>query len=234
MEKIGFRLSVALAILINLIPIWGVLSWDWVARDFLVLYWIECVIVGLMWVIRIFTFEVGKFPFSFFGSIFSLLGRSLITILHMWFYAIMCILFGAAILSTLYFPVEPFDENVFFALYKSGGARGVYWAALGLIGSHLFSLIISWFAQGRNMRMDPTENLNRIYVRYVVLWSILAIVLIGLEKAEDYKVWALIAMVILKTIYEVYFMVADHRKDAAVAKLPKPRHPSKESKVRRA
>lgn len=148
--------SIAL-ILANLIPLAGVLLFDWQVIDVLMLYWAENVVIGAVNVLRMAMCPDGEkwFLIPFF-------------IIH---YGIFC--FGHLTAVTTIF-ADAFGTGsawqYFFAVPLADAWRTPLWMAIGAIAaSHLFSFFGNFIAGEEFRRTSVSKLMQRPYGRIVVL-----------------------------------------------------------------
>ena len=152
-----FRPSSIALVLANLVPLFGVLLFDWQVIDVLMLYWAENVVIGAINVLRMGVCREGEkwFLIPFF-------------IVH---YGIFC--FGHLTAVTAIFS-ESFGTGsawqYFFSVPFADAWRTPLWMAIGAIAaSHLFSFFANFIAGDEYRRTSVSKLMQRPYGRIVVL-----------------------------------------------------------------
>ncbi|HET6560307.1 MAG TPA: DUF6498-containing protein [Marmoricola sp.] len=142
-------LSMLVLVVMNLLPIVGVLKGDLTLGDVFVVYWLENVIVGALTVVRILTAgEAPAGPSRWFLAPFFCVHYGIFTAVHGVFTGVLVAMVGGT------------DELSPAAVL--GGA-----AALAL--SHLVSLGWNWFRQDERSAVTPSQAMTAPYPRMVVL-----------------------------------------------------------------
>lgn len=141
----------------NLLPLAGVLLFDWRVFDILMLYWVENIVIGVVNVVRMaaspgrdkvflipfFTVHYGLFCFCHLAAVTGLFSES----------------FGTAS-AWQYFFSEPLSEIW----------RSPLWIAIAAIAaSHLFSFFSNYLGGGEYQRTTAGHLMGRPYGRIVVL-----------------------------------------------------------------
>jgi hypothetical protein len=182
----------------NLVPIYGVLFLGWRIFPLLALFWMETIVVGAFYVLRILLATPGQ------GRWWN---RNLPTALYF------CLPYGAfAMLLGL----------LLFALFGDTGmsAPQLTWelprlalelllmesfrySLYALAGSQLFSFLWDYLGQGEFRRWTPEQVANQPYGRHAVL---LAALFVGVFPAWllNYPLWALVLLIVLKSVGDLY------------------------------
>jgi len=222
-------LSVAFLILVNLIPIFGVLFLGWDLFSLMLLYWMENVIIGMFNPIKmafaskaVSEADIQRMnPEAQLGSKTGLqvmnIGLKLFMIpFFMVHYGIFCQVHGFFIMSM-------FGNGMGFA---SGGLRSPYelvfsnlntlgsafsWALLSMVLSHGLSLVLNYFGQREYKKVSVTEQMFQPYIRIVILHIT---ILIGgfLTMFLGSPVFALVLMAVLKIAVDVWAHLKEHKK----------------------
>ena len=197
MNRVDLLRPAALAlILMNFIPLWGVIFWDWDVANILHLYWAENVIYGLITILRILTNQHRGKTFSerFFLSVFFTIHYGLFCYGHSVF------VFSGAI----------FEESEITALaYLSTN----WLVILGFFGSHLVSYFYNYLGRGEAQRMKAEKVMFLPYRRIVILQ--VTIILGGMAVMSLGSSAGLIAvLVIAKTMGDLVLHFREHRKSS--------------------
>ncbi len=149
-ESISFRASAVVLVAANLVPLFGVLLFDWQVVDVVLLYWFENVVIGAINVLRMlicgparryslvlfFILHYGIFCFAHLQALNALLDRS-----------------GGLGVA--------WDQQAFLS---------PFWAGLAAIAaSHLFSFFFNFVGGGEYRRTTISKLMGRPYGRIVVL-----------------------------------------------------------------
>lgn len=197
----NLRVSILLLVLANLIPVVGVVLWDWDVFFLLLLFWCENVIIGLFGIIKIAMSGGGLFTPLFFcihygGFMFG----------HV------MVLFG--LFSETSNSAETFSEPghlwVMFTL-------PAYWIpVLALFVSHTWSFVTNFVLTDERRTLNPMQAMGVPYKRMVVTH----VALIGggfLLTASNEPMLGLLLLLAMKISLDVMF----HRKEHALPTLGK-------------
>jgi hypothetical protein len=185
----------------NLLPLYGVLAWDWPAFPLLALFWFENVVVGVLNVARMLLADPGDAALwagKLFMVPFFCLHYGMFTAIHGVF------VFGL-------FGGKAYDPKGLWVLEPALRAAADFhlWIPLAaLAGSHLFSFFWNYVWRGEYRQAEIAKLMARPYKRVVVLH--VTIILGGFAAmALHSPAWALVALVAIKT----YADLRAHRKD---------------------
>lgn len=197
MNRVDLLRPAALAlILMNFIPLWGVIFWDWDVANILHLYWAENVIYGLITILRILTNQHRGKTFSerFFLSVFFTIHYGLFCYGHSVF------VFSGAILE---------ESEITALAYLSTN----WLVILGFFGSHLVSYFYNYLGRGEAQRMKAEKVMFLPYRRIVILQ--VTIILGGMAVMSLGSSAGLIAvLVIAKTMGDLVLHFREHRKSS--------------------
>ena len=198
------RLSVIALVIANLVPLAGVLFFEWRVFDVLMLYWVENVVIGVINVLRMavcqgpsklflmpfFTMHYGLFCYGHLMAITGLFSDSL----------------GSAD-TWQYFLGVPLAE----------AWRSPLWIAIvGIAASHLLSFFSNFIAAGEYQRTSADELMHRPYGRIVVLH--VAIILgAALIQWLGSPVSMLVVLVVAKIALDLRFHIAERDKFQSTA-----------------
>lgn len=189
------RPSALVLVIANLVPLAGVLLFDWRTFDILMLYWVENVVIGLINVVRMavsrgrsgflipfFVVHYGLFCFGHLAAVTGIFSES----------------FGAAS-AWEYFLDSP----------AQGTWRSPLWLAIaGIAISHLFSFFSNFIAAGEYRRTNARELMQRPYGRIVVL-HVTIIIGAALIQWLGSPVSMLIALIAAKIALDLKLHVAE-------------------------
>jgi hypothetical protein len=207
-QKIGVteltRPSVATLLIANVLPLFGVLFLGWKIFPLLVLFWLENVIVGVFNVFKMlvasptsgkqWVAKVGAIPFFCFHY-------GMFTLVHGIFVFVM---FGGILMDSPDFPTPAAVAQVF-------GDFQIGWAALALFISHLVSFIFNYIGKGEYKQVNLNALMGEPYGRVVVLH---VTIIVGgfLIAFLGSPIFALILLLVLKTVIDIQAHLREHKK----------------------
>ena len=157
MAEILLRPSVIALVLANLVPLLGVLLFEWRVLDILMLYWAENVVIGVVNVLRMSVCRSGMkfFLIPFF-------------IVHYGFFCYGHLLAMTGIFSKSMGTATAWPY--FFGMPLADAWKSPLWIALAAIAvSHMFSFFTNFLAGGEYRRTTASDLMSRPYGRIVVL-----------------------------------------------------------------
>lgn len=187
----------------NLVPLAGVLWWDWSVFALLVLFWMENVVIGLLFALRMLCADPSD-PALWLGKLFLIpffcVHYGMFTAVHGMF---VFMLFGSDKAAQKLDLAEP-------ALRAA--ERYDLWLPIGvLVASHAFSFLWNYLYRGEFRRAQLSRLMAKPYGRVMVLH--VAIILGGFGAALlGSPVWALVLLVVLKTALDYRAHVKEHSK----------------------
>jgi hypothetical protein len=181
----------------NLLPLWGVLAWDWPVFPLLVLFWLENVVVGLQTVLSMLLAgpaDIALWIAKLFMVPFFCLHYGMFTAIH-----------GKLVFGIFGGKGYDFLDRGFLPVHAAQQAIGKYglWLPLAaLAGSHLFSFLWDFLLRGGYRRAVLTELMQQPYSRVLVLHVTIlfggwAVMLLGSP------LWALVLLLAVKTIVDL-------------------------------
>lgn len=229
-------IAVGLLVVVNLVPLAGVLWWGWDLWSILVLYWVENGIVGVVNVMKILLAEgpmLGTGALGLASGIGGLgiggrIGVALFFCVH---YGIFWIGHGLFVLVFLPLitgfadfgltPELPGNTVPFmpFQLSVAPDWSLVWAAAAGLALSHGTSFVLNYVGRREYRTTSPAALMAAPYGRVVVLHLTIifgAFVVVAIGS----PVGALVVLVALKTLLDVAFHLREHRSVALTDPLP--------------
>ena len=241
MHKLGkYESSVIALVAANLVPLAGVLLFDWSVFAIMAIYWAENVIVGAINVLKMITCapdsEKVQLPEpsdaeraeDLGAAIASLGGRKAsITAIHhaskIFFvpfftvhYGVFCLVHGIFVLvlfgggADLVATGSSDPSEGFEQLAGRIFASGIALAVLALTASHLFSFFKNYLAGGEFRRTDVTQLMFQPYGRIVVMH--LAILIGGVATMFlGSPVFALLILIVGKTVIDIKLHLRQHR-----------------------
>ena len=232
------KLTSATLLAANLVPLFGVLWWQWSVSSVIALYWFENIVIGVINVTRMIAFS----PVD--GSLASVVGATgerlaatpeavrnlnvpmlahgaklLMVPFFVFHYFFFCAGHGVFVFSM--FP----DEDGYFAadggidmLGTLGRAIEIFstplaFAAVVLAASHVVSFFVNYLGGAEYRRLDIRQLMMMPYGRIVVLH--LTIIFGGFATmALGEPVWVVVILVLVKTIVDLKMHLKEHRTDS--------------------
>ena len=186
----------------NLVPLAGVLFWGWDAFALVALFWMENVVIGVLFVLRMLSLDP-RDPALWLGKLFTV--------------PFFCVHYGmfTAIHGTFVFHLlggPRYDTQGFLPLEAAARAAADFglWLPLGaLVASHLFSFLWNFLYRGEFRRAQLSRLMAQPYGRVVVLH--VAIILGGIAAmALGSPLWALLVLLALKVALDFRAHVKEH------------------------
>ena len=204
----------------NLIPLWGVVSWEWDAFNVVLLYWSENIVVGFYTILKM-AFAKVSHPAEHLGKLFMI---PFFTIHYGGFCAVhgffVLTLFGKGEADFMsgntwpcFFVFLQMLLNVIKHAYSIMSLEMRY--AMGaLFVSHGVSFVYNYLIKGEYAKIKPDKLMGSPYARIVIMHLA---VLFGafLTMALGSPVGILIILVGLKTSLDVIFHLRQHKKHQA-------------------
>lgn len=206
--------STAALLVANLLPIVGVLLWDWDVRSIVTLYWTENLIIGAIMLLKMF--YLGRFK---------ALPKILFFLVH---YGIFCFAHGVFI-GEFFAPLNPqelpslalaptlvpesvtgdsFAEPVMRIFREAGQLWWWGFATLGL--SHLVSFAVNWLGQGEYRGQTVATLMNAPYNRIVILH--ITIIVGGIAITElGAPLYLVVILVLVKILVDITMHRREHR-----------------------
>ena len=185
----------------NLVPLLGVVAFDWTVFSILLLYWCENVVVG--------AFNVLKILFAEPQSLGANLGKIFLIPFFTVHYGMFTLVHGIFVMA-MFGPRANFSPSAAgFALAMRQAGIGL--AVLAIVVSHGYSFLVNYLGSGEFRRMSPQQLMMQPYARVVVLHvTILAggFAVMGLHA----PVAALLVLVVLKTAIDLRSHLSERRK----------------------
>jgi len=214
-------LSAAVLVAVNMVPLVGVAFWGWSLMLILVLYWIESGIVGVINVFKIAR-AAGPSSMRVGGSRVTLrmsgmaagLARGGVIGFFILHYGIFWTVHGVFVFLLPLFAgmssVEPGASGLGLSDFGPLPLEGVGVSALGLAASHGISFFVNYLGRGEYLHVSPEQQMMSVYGRVFVLHiTILAgAFLVGFFGTPFA---ALVLLVGLKTLFDLWFHLREHR-----------------------
>jgi hypothetical protein len=202
-----WRPTATALLLANLIPLAGVLAFDWDVFALVFLFWLENVVVGGFNVLRMFWVQRGaeRTPLAKVVVIpFFCFHYGMFTAVHgVFVFALFGSGFSGDLFPSVQMVMQVIDEHAL-------------WVAVGaLVLSHAFSFVRNYVSEGEYRRVTLQQLMSQPYARVVVLH----IAIIGggfLVMALGAPVLGLLLLVVLKVAVDVSAHLREHAKLAPV------------------
>jgi Family of unknown function (DUF6498) len=195
-------LSAWALVLANLVPLAGVLFWGWDAFALVALFWMENVVIGVFFILRMLSLDP-RDPALWLGKLFLV--------------PFFCVHYGmfTAIHGSFVFHMlggKRYDMQGFLPLEAAARAAADYglWLPLAvLVASHLFSFLWNYLYRGEFRRTQLARLMMQPYGRVVVLH--VAIIFGGFAAAMlGSPLWALLVLIALKIGLDLKAHVKEH------------------------
>ena len=193
-------ISAWVLVVANLVPLAGVLWWDWSVFALLALFWMENVVIGVLFALRMLCADPLD-PALWAGKLFLI--------------PFFCVHYGmfTAVHGLFVFTIFG-GENKLELLDAALRTAQRYdlWLPIGiLVASHAFSFFWNYLYRGEFRRAQLTRLMAKPYGRVVALH--VAIIVGGFGAALlGSPVWALVLLVLLKTGLDYRAHVKEHSK----------------------
>jgi hypothetical protein len=200
-----FSPSVIALVLANLIPLSGVLFWNWSIIDLFTVFWAENVIIGIIILIKFLSLVFLRGMVSaIFTAAFFIFHYGLFCFAHI---AITFAIFG----DGSHFKNASFnsDDLLFLAgLFIPGGL--LFFPALSLFISHFFSYLVNFIGRQEYLKTKPDTLMAQPYGRIVVLH--VAILCGGfIAQSLGAPVAALVVLIALKIAMDLSLHIGEHK-----------------------
>lgn len=197
-------LSAWVLVVANLVPLAGVLLWGWDAFALIALFWMENVVVGIFFALRMLALDprdLALWLAKLFMVSFFCVHYGMFTAIHGSF--VFGMLGGKRYDVPGFLPLEP--------ALRAATDFGL-WLPLGvLFASHLFSFLWNYLYRGEYQRAELAKLMTQPYGRVVVLH--VAILLGGFGAlALGSPVWALLVLLAMKIGLDLKAHVKEHSK----------------------
>ena len=214
------RLPALLLISANLIPLAGVLFWNWSLFQIVALYWLENLIIGAINLLKMLISNpdtepaAAGFLMTDFAASAAKHGFKIALLPFFAFhYGLFCLVHGVFVFSLLGGEVGPMQAGLFSTLHRlieKAVSEGGLWAVAALVGSHLFSFVYHFLIRGDFRRTTAQQLMGAPYGRVMVLhFAILAGSVAILEAGNP--VFLLILLVAGKTVIDLVMHFRSHR-----------------------
>jgi len=197
-----FKISSIALVISNLIPLFGVIFWKWDLSSIIFIYWLENLIIGLLNILKIKKSEGEIIPqslqnFSINNKQIEPMGKAGLISFFIFHYGIFSFVHGMFVLTFFGFPKMSF---LILAL-----------SCLSIFLSHFVSYLVNYVGKGEYLVVSPNKLFMQPYSRVVILH--LTIIFGGmLATSLGSPVFALVFMIILKIIVDLWLHNKEHKK----------------------
>ena len=225
--KSKVSVSLIILILVNLLPIFGVIYGGWNVFEIVVLYWFENVVIGVVNVFKIMTSapskddaEVNGQPLPEYlrsdaSKVFHHVAKFFLIPFFTFHYGMFCFVHGIFVFALLGqksgaleagSPISGMREITGNLLQSD-----IKWCVIAIIASHVFSFFHNYLGKGEYRKNTPSELMHAPYGRIVVLH--IAIILGAFViTAMGSSVGMLILLIIGKIIIDAKLHLRSHKK----------------------
>jgi len=193
--------SAFILLLVNLVPLWGVLYGGWGVFDVMVLFWAENIVIGLLNIVKMAMMIPLRKAYGMTALIpFFTLHYGLFTLVH------------GIFVFTMFHPGSGIDGSLDSALpHLTGALMSNLWIPILLLFvSHGLSVILNFILRQEYQRIEPNHLMVQPYGRVVILH--MTILLGGfLVMATGQAISAIIFLVGLKTVIDLIAHNLQHR-----------------------
>ena len=197
-------LSAWILVLANLVPLAGVLFWGWNAFALVALFWMENVVIGVFFILRMLSLDPrdpALWAAKLFMVPFFCVHYGMFTAIHGSF--VFHLLGGKDYTTQGLLPLD--------AAARAAADFGLWLPLAVLVGSHLFSFLWNYLYRGEFRRAQLTRLMAQPYGRVVVLH--VAIIFGGFAATMlGSPLWALIVLLGLKIALDLRAHVNEHSK----------------------
>lgn len=225
--KSKIPVSLIVLILVNLLPILGVIYADWNVFEIVALYWFENVVIGVVNVLKILTCCPGselsdedkKLPEylrpSSSGGVLHHLSKIFLVPFFSFHYGGFCLVHGLFVFVLLGSDSggDPFSSmGKWFGSFLNSDTK---WFVLSICASHLFSYFYNYIGKGEFRRTTPGELMHAPYGRVVVLHLVIIFGAFAIAAIGS-SVGILILLIIGKIMVDAKLHLRAHHKDVVI------------------
>jgi hypothetical protein len=193
-------ISAAFAAGANLVPLLGVLAWDWSSADLIALYWAETVLIGLFAIVRILLARKPQPPDA---DLIIVKGKPVGRMTNALAVPFFCLHFGGLMAVYGYFLHDQFGAT-------PASVHATWPALAAFAASHAFSLIFNYLGAGEYLETSADQAVLRPYPRIIPmhLMVVLGGFLFARGSGADGYLMLLIGM---KTAGDLLSHFAEHK-----------------------
>ena len=202
MEKTEKPLSAWVLVAANLVPLAGVLLWNWSVFALIALFWMENVIVGVFFALRMLLADP-RDPALWAAKVF-------LVPFFCFHYGMFTAVHGLFVFGL--FGGKAYDSHglqVLEPALRAAGDLGLWLPLAALLASHGFSFLWNYLWRGEFRRAKLTELMAKPYGRVVVLHMAIILGAIG-TLALGSPLWALLVLLALKIGLDLKAHLKEH------------------------
>jgi hypothetical protein len=206
--RIPVVMSLAALILVNLVPLAGVLWLGWRMVDILFLFWFENVVIGAANLLRMGVRLVGAAELK---------GVVLIPFFTLHYFGF-CAVHGLALLVLFGWPGPELPSPLAFSgssvmglIHRLLQEPALLWALAAVAASHLLSFLVNFFWGGEWRRTTIDALMLAPYARVIVL-HLFVVVSAWIVTALGEPIYALVLLVALKTAIDASAHLRERRR----------------------
>ncbi len=206
--RIPVVMSLTALILVNLVPLAGVLWFGWRMFDVLMLFWMESVVIGAINLLRMAVRLFGA------GELKGVVLIPFFTVHYFGFCAahglILVLVFGPP--DTGLNPAQVLGESGFFEIIRQLLSEPTLrWGLIAIAASHLFSFLANFLWGGEWRRTSIDTLMGAPYVR-IMLMHVVLVIGAAIFVAIGQPIYALALLVALKILADASAHLRERRK----------------------
>ena len=204
--RIPVVMSLTALILVNLVPLAGVLWFGWRMFDVLMLFWMESVVIGVINLLRMAVRLFGA------GELKGVVLIPFFTVHYFGFCAahglILVLVFGPPGLS----PAQVLGSSGFFEIIRQLLSEPTLrWGLIAIAASHLFSFLANFLWAGEWRRTGIDVLMGAPYGR-IMLMRVVLVIGAAIFMASSQPIYALALLVALKILADASAHLRERRK----------------------
>ncbi len=199
--QIEWTPAVYALIVMNMIPIAGVIFLGWNAGIIIFLYWLENVVIGVLNIPKLLTAQGTDNAAQSSKGVFRLAGSLFLAAFFSVHYGMFC--FGHYVFLKASFEQVPSFTEIF-------NHGDILIALGGLAMSHIISMFVNFYGKGEYKRRSPNTQMFLPYSRIVILH---VVIIFGgfFTMVSGSGLISLILLVALKTAVDLAAHIAEHK-----------------------
>lgn len=208
------NLSITALVLANLVPLLGVLFYNWTVESVLLTYWCESGVIGLFVLLKMLVSGINRvkewsivaLPITVVCMAFFLVHYSGFMIAHVAF--LLSMISGEDVATKILENFPRINLEVLYAGLVAGGASLL--TVLALCVSHGISFAVNYIGRKEYLRTDPTSLLFSPYKR-IILMHITVILGAVLMLVYGLPIYLLSIFILAKTVVDIRAHQSEHK-----------------------
>lgn len=194
-------------VLVNALPIVGVVVWNWDVLDVVVLYWLETLIIGLL--------NLPKMAMAQEIEAERALPRLVLITLFILKFVGFCLV-HVFLINHMVGNNEAGDAKLFknplteFASLFKRGILTSYLAVIALFASHLFSFFWNYIGRREYREVTASQLLFVPYARFLPLQIVILFSAIAIQFFTETAMYLLLVLIAVKTVIDVGLHLYSH------------------------